>query len=416
MRIPQLAAIVCFALNTPAFASDRFYPDSFAISQNGRYRIDATSPDNARQHPRPFASNFTYTLTDTTTKAVIWKRKQPMTRSKGSSYASAAEPSPVAVFVTDEGLVAALSCADSLIFLDPRHGKKRAEAQVLQAFPSEQQDKFVMHTTAGSIWSQDSDWFFLRVPDAKAPMVFFVVRPFWHHRLIIDASTGKHIDLGTYNNAASIEALAGADDRIRSLLTATIDEETRRAMTGLAGAPKRLEDDNDHRAHWQTRSALHTVAFLKLDQAEPQLRVLESRLDHGKHTHTQLQAKIRQTLRSLGKVPEPGCGVRLYPLVNRGTFATHDTDRPFTASVPASARLANAPRIAAGMSIKDLTDMIGCPDARLFDGGSCYDYDIDASPSYTLRVFLTQDESSVTTIRTITPFAFLHDPHRMREY
>lgn len=74
--------IVLAAVASPARATDRYFPDSFAVSESGRFRVDAKSPDNAAEHQRPFASSFVYTLTDTTTKKVVWERKQPMSRSK----------------------------------------------------------------------------------------------------------------------------------------------------------------------------------------------------------------------------------------------------------------------------------------------------------------------------------------------
>ncbi len=413
-----LSAIVVAALAPAASATDRFFLDSFAVSPNGRYRIDAKSPDNAGDHPRPFASNFTYTLTDTSSKKVIWERKQPMTRAKGSAYASSAEASPVQVFVNDDGLVAARLSWDSLLFLDRADGHKRAEAQVLQAFPQDEQDTFVSRTTAGPIWSQNSDWYFLQPPahNGRAGAVYFVVRPYWNHRLIVDAATGKHVDLGTYHSATSLDALAAADDNVKQLLTAAMQDETRRALASLAAAPDSLKNDKDYSAYWQLSAALHTVGFLKVVAAESQLRVLEKGFGDASEERARLRAKVREALRSIGQAPTPGFGVRLYPLVDRGGFLMPDTSQPFTAHLPVEERTANATRIAAGMSTKELANLVGSPDAELYDGGRCYDYDIDAPAPYTLRVHFNQTAQTIMKVEKITPFAFLHDPARMRGY
>jgi len=84
--------------------------------------------------------------------------------------------------------------------------------------------------------------------------------------------------------------------------------------------------------------------------------------------------------------------------------------------VPLEQRLANAPKLAAGMTIKAFTDLIGCPDAKVFDGEWAYDYGIDSPTPYTLRVFLNRDFAAIRAVKTITPFAFRHDPARQRAY
>lgn len=413
------AVVVVAAMASTAVATDRYFRDSFAISPNGKFRIDAKSPDNAGDRPRPFASNFTYTLTDTTTKKVVWERKQPMTREKGSSYARSTESSPMGVFVNDDGVVAARLSSETLLILDAADGSKRGEADVLNAFPKSEQDKYVSHTTAGPRWSQESDWFFLTLPaqGKSAAALYFVVRPCWNHRLIIDASTGKHVDLGTLHDVASPAALGGAKDEIKRLLIASMEEETRRAVGVLNAAPESLKDDKDYKVYWELTTALHTAGFLKLTQCEARLTLIDKYLgEHASDTGSRLRAKVRETLRAIGKTPLAGCGVPLYPLVDKGLYRTQDTEHPFNAVVSLKDRLANADKIAAGMTAKEFTDLIGCPDAELYDGARCYDYDIDAPEPYTLRVYLDRTEESVQSVKKITPFAFLHDPARMRGY
>lgn len=93
---PAVAAIVC-AFVPPAAATDRYFGDTSATSPSGRWRIDAKSPENAGPEPRPFAENFTYTLTDLRTNQVRWTRRQPMEQPEGGTSSWSHEPSPIAV-------------------------------------------------------------------------------------------------------------------------------------------------------------------------------------------------------------------------------------------------------------------------------------------------------------------------------
>jgi hypothetical protein len=417
-RIVMLARVLCLVavvavLTSTALGTDRFYLDSSGVSPSGRYRIDAQSPDNAGPRRRPFAANFTYTLTDTTTGKVVWERKQPMGREKGSTWAFPQEPSPTVVFVNDAGLVAARSAHDTLILLDPSDGRKRAEAAILEAFPAEQKNQFVTQSTAGPIWCRDSDWFFLEVPGRSAASVYFVVRPYWHHRLVVDARTGKHVELGEYAAAASAEQLAGADPSVRTLMQAIMEEEARRALAVLSGAVEAIQTDPDSAAR-RVRVALQTAGLLKLCEAEAPIRALEAALGHDDRSRLWLSRKVRETLRALGKVPEPGCGVLLYPMVKKDLYITHDQERPYRSVVPIEQRLANAEKIAAGMTIEEVAELIGCPDAEVYDRTRGYDYDIDATEPYTLRVHYDMATQTVVEVRKITPLAFLHEPARMR--
>jgi hypothetical protein len=66
------------------------------------------------------------------------------------------------------------------------------------------------------------------------------------------------------------------------------------------------------------------------------------------------------------------------------------------------------------MTGAEMTDLIGCPDASLYDNGHCHDYDIDTETPFTLRVWVNVADNKVTRVKTLSPFAFLHDPSRMR--
>jgi hypothetical protein len=425
-RVLGAFVIVALSLTSVAAGTDRYFRDSSAVSPSGRYRIEAKSPDNAGERPKPFAANFAYTLTDTVANKVVWERKQPMTRGKGSSYASPSEPSPVHVFVNDDGLVVARTAWDSIVILDPSDGSKRAEVDVLKAFPQQEHDTFVSMSTAGPIWSQESNWFFLSVPSEHKgpPATYFVVRPYWNHRLVIDTATGKHVDLGKFHSAASVGELTEASETTRRVLTAALEEETRLALSGLAPISKELKGEVWWNAYSRLVASLHDVAFLKLVQAESQLRALEAGFDGGNDAGEGARARVRQTLRTLGKTPGPGYGVRMYPLVHQSMaggngYYTADREHPYTGSVPVEQRTANASKVAAGMTMKEVTELLGCPDAEVVDieaGGRGCDYDIDGEAPYTLRLMLGDGEQAITSVKKITPWAFLHDPARMGGY
>ncbi len=389
-----VAVVALMALAAPTRATDRWFLDSSAVSANGRFRIDAKSPENAGPSPMAFASRFVYTLTDTITGKTIWQRKQPMTRGKGSPTAEPDEPSPVQVFVHDTGLVVARTAWDSVIILDAANGRKRAEVDVLGKFPADEYGKFVTDSSVGPIWSHESDWFFVTIPASgqQPSRIYFVVRPYWNHRLVIDASSGEQVELGDYCDARRPSDLAGATEMVRTVLKATIEEETRRTLATLATAPVRVKDVSDYHAYWEVFTALHTVGFLGLTHAEPEVRKLDQTPAFHDDLLEGLQRRAREALRALGKTPST----------------------VYAAGLTVETRTANARSISVGMPVGRVIELIGPPDAKLYDGMPCFDYDIDAPEPYTLRVYVDERGQTVQKTRTLTPFAFLNDPARMK--
>jgi hypothetical protein len=66
--------ILAFFAST-ALATDRWFFDVKAASENGYFLAKAESPDNRKKHPEPFAQNFTFTLADTRTHQRLWRYK-----------------------------------------------------------------------------------------------------------------------------------------------------------------------------------------------------------------------------------------------------------------------------------------------------------------------------------------------------
>lgn len=381
MELRTYASIVAIAAITHcAFATDRYFRDSFAVSPSGKFRIDAKSPDNRLN--LPFADNFTYTLTDTATGKVVWSRAQPRTRSKGSWSSYATERSPMRVFVDDEGCVTAWLASETLLILDPKDGHKRGEPPILRAFPANEVAAYVSDTTAGPMWAQQADWYFVNMSGSPA-RTYFVVRPYWNHRLVIDTATARYIGLRGYHAVTSAAECDNAGADLAPLLKECLAIETARSMKGLEILRKGLNDADDWESWQQVSTHLHTVMLLRLEQAEPVLRTFELAIEPRR------SGSIRRALRAIGATP-----------------------RAIPGGVSPQARVAAAGRIEAGMKRTKVTDLLGDEDCDL-RGISSLDFDIDADAPFTLRVSL-QHNDVVTSVQRITPFAFLHDPDRMR--
>ncbi len=399
-----------------ACATDRFYLDSFAISPDGRYRVDAKSPDNAPGVSRPFARSFTYTLTDQSTKTVVWTRRQPMSREKASSYTSWKEPSPTSLFVRNDGLVVAGLADDSILVLEPDDGQKRGSAQILSAFPAVQQDLFVSQTTAGPMWAQGSSWYFVDAVPAKgkAARAYFVVRPYWGHRIVVDLEAVEHVDLGAFHSAASAAGLAETDELRRGIIAACIAEETRSALAALEQEATSTSVDEDYARHHEVSAALTSVILLRIAEAGPLLEKIEVKDRSGRRYPWSLEPDLRAALRAIGRTPRPYVGSDFLGAMLGSSSTGSSGEEAERVPVPTDVRVENASLIKAGMPSQRMVDLIGLPDARMYTAdGFAVDYDIDGAAPRTLRVTLSQDLLTVTSVREITPFAFLHDPGRM---
>jgi hypothetical protein len=382
---------------------------------NGKYRIDAKSPGNAGGRNARFALNFTYTLTDAATKKVLWQRKQPMKRYKGDSSSYPAEGSPVEVYVSDDGYVAANLEDDRLLLVSPE-GKDIGVAEILTAFPKAQQQQFVSMTTAGPMWEHDSEWYFVSVkPESEKrgadAGLYFVVRPYWNHRLIVDVKTGKHVDLGERHHAASESDIERAPEAARGLLRAVIAAERRHALAVLAESAIRIKDVNDYKSARRFGAACHTVVHLRIAEAETALRETEKTLVEVAVRRDNLMRRLREALRAIGKVPELRRGQNAWINV-RGEVI--DQQSVLTVPMSTEDRARHAGMIEVDMDFVRVLDLLGLPDAIIYSAERSYDFDIDATPGYTLRVEVDPNRHTVTKVRTITPYAFFGDPDRLK--
>lgn len=100
-------------------ATDRYFRDRETTSSNGRFRVEATSSDNAGGSPRkPFPSRFQSRLLEVDGGAEVWSRRQPM--EPNGRWPT--EGPPVALYVSDDGWVVIQTAGSATIVRQPAFG------------------------------------------------------------------------------------------------------------------------------------------------------------------------------------------------------------------------------------------------------------------------------------------------------
>lgn len=414
---------VAWAIVSAAMGTDRFYPNTSATSPDGRFRVDAKSPDNP-EHGRgkAFASSFVYTLTDTRAGTkVVWTRSQPMLRSKGSRRAYPDEGSPMSVYVDDTGLVAAYVSGESMVFMRSTDGRKIGEVDILKSFPEQIRDQHVRWSTAGPMWTWNSLWSFVLTPASgeNAERLLFVIRPGWGHRLVMDPEKGQLIDVGNFASCLSEDELAAASADKAHVMRAVLSSERASCVKVLEGVAEHKNPSGSllarqrNQRHYQAATAACVVGQLHAVGAVAPLRTIEAAIvdelsDKGAdrdESMLHLLREVRMALRRLGETPLAGFGIELQLMKKEQTWATVDPNAPrLKLWVSLEERAMNAAKIEAGMSLTALTELMGCPDTRADDERwSCYDYDIDGENAHTLRVRINESTNTVEDVRRITP-------------
>ncbi len=409
-----VAGVVALVAMAAVLATPRVcFGQLTAVSANGRYKVDAVSPELTSPDV-----GYLYTLTDQTTKQVVWERRQPMVRQKGRGTAIESEPRPRRLFVADDGSVLALVGAgigaeESMIGLDSRDGSVRGTVPIVEAFPKGQLDTFAPILKTSSYWETSVAEYFVTLNEAKPDeaVTYFVVRPFWGHRLVIDLDTMTHVYLGAFHGAVPTSKLTHADEATKRIVSACIAEETRSALEVLT---KALSMETEELVRYQSvlETAMRTVVLFQLTEAGPQLSELESRTQTMADRWWRFEPRLHQALRAAGRSPRPyrGQGLPSYtilpPPADQGPLPPKDV--PLVAEV----RAANAGAIKPGMTVPRMIELIGHPD---FYGEVC-DYDIDGPSPHTLRVTFSEFSGAITSVEVITPYAFLTDPVRIREW
>ncbi len=417
---PTRCAMVALVAVAAVLATPRLcFGQLTAVSTNGRYRVDAVSPELTSPDV-----GYLYTLTDQTTKQVVWERRQPMVRQKGNGTAVESEPRPRRLFVADDGSVLALVGAgigaeESMIGLDSRDGSVRGTVPIVEAFPKGQLDTFAPILKTSSYWETSVAEYFVTLNEAKPDeaVTYFVVRPFWGHRLVIDLDTMTHVYLGAFHGAVPTSKLTHADEATKRIVSACLAEETRSALEVLTKASTVEPQDLRH-YRLELESALRTVVLFRLTEAGPLLAEIELRMQAMTFPWWRLEPKLHQALRAAGRSPRPYRGEELPRYARLPAPAAQAPTPAEYVPLSAEVRAANAAAIKPGMTVPRMVELIGHPDFRIdsVEHGKMCDYDIDGPSPHTLRVTFSGQTATVTSVEVITPYVFFTDPARIREW
>ncbi|MFA5794327.1 MAG: hypothetical protein WC980_04585 [Candidatus Brocadiia bacterium] len=167
-----LLALFLSLASMPAFATDRFFNDITAKSDNGKFIAVAASPDNKGRQHMAFQRNFTFTLSDARNNQIIWTYKQEENVN-----------SPVELIPTDDGYLIMRTANEDYYVFDKRGNPKKI-FNVFAAFTDEEIKKFTDSTSAGIMWRQHSKQGFF--PPGKK--TYFYVRTYWGRIAVIDVA------------------------------------------------------------------------------------------------------------------------------------------------------------------------------------------------------------------------------------
>lgn len=377
--------LVCVGGNA-AGATPRYYSDRIAHSPNGRYRLEARSPANAGGESTPFADNFVYSLYDETTGDLVWQRAQPRD-----------ESSPVRLFLHDDAWATIWTGGDELFVLEPVTAQVAVKIRLLDEFTQQENEAHVSWTTAGPMWTAFSHWYYLERGDE----LFFVVRPAWQNRVILDI-TGRR--------------LCPRNDP--SLLPDCFRVEREFVLEALErGAENigRLEQEEE----WERTYRVQTAAIIAAQNGEraavPLLSTLQHRNDSGSSSvvpdfnagassdeinpfswsSLTLRRIVQDALRMLGERPEelPCTFFRL---------AGADYSDPYILLPPLPApRATRVDLVQEGASAMQVLQAVGPPD-DVIHYQRAWEYSMDATEPYTLRLIFS-DEHRVAVIERLKP-------------
>ena len=401
---------IVYLASMQADATDRFFSDIDSYSQSKRYRVTAKSPDNQKRKGRvAFQSSFAYECTDTQTRQVLWTRKQTAGKPEVLSddpkdmCTPSREGSPCSIYVADSGYTVIYTDWDDLIVVDSR-GKETGKANILKdCMAKDENDKYVLQTTAGPMWAGRSHWFFVCV-DSKE---YFVIRPWWGRYLIIELSTCAIKTPTESLNKASKNA---EKEYVLNVLKTVLD-----------GTAKKCDCcGGSHEAVF----AAYLAGVLKIQEAVPALRKLEGsthsgsltmggfsdvpegRIDPFNYSTYTTRQNVHLALRRLGV--RPGA----FPCTSFETeHRNYDQKKPYVRKQVPGTRESNADKVKKGMSPEQVIDLIGCPD---YIPSREWQYDIDAEKPYTLTISWT-DGRTVEDVKEVRPALWQEGTVRDRE-
>ena len=385
MNVVATLLLVLF-LAPSAFATDRYYPDVHVSSLSGRYKVDATSPDNEKDGRHAFQDEFTYRFVDTKTGKLIWKREQEMTVVKsddGSTEKYPDEGSPVDIFISDNGTTVVYTGYGELIVVSPTGRDVREIDFIKDALTKSEYKKYVHRTSAGPMWEGLSTWYFLG-HDSKE---YFVVRPWWGRRVFVNVADGKLIQAQKW-----LESEATKSEKqlvMKSLKSKTETDEDRfeklRAVY-LAGALE-IKDaipfvkDAEKSTYIGSSTSGGLSAFTEF----------ENEVDPHRYETFTMRQVAQLSLRRLGISPSH-LPCHSFKLTKSGV------SNPYDLEARKGDRHDSIDDLKVGMSAKKILDLIGSPD---FISYHTWSYDMDGDKPFTLN--LQMDAKNVTKIEREKP-------------
>lgn len=339
-------------------ADDVFYNDLTENSPSGRYQVTARSPDNhaARRGRQPVAQGrFVYVCRDMQTKKTLWTLPQL----KGGADKTTVPP-PLRLSVSDDGWTVIYTGTAEFIPVDLQ-GNPHGRAPLRDAIPAEEINSHIRQTNEGATWTPKSLWYFVSVDNAP----YFVVRPYWGHRVAVDLRQGK-----------VIEPIPPA---VQDAGTPVERTQTLHALQAGADTFHTWENTDGPKIAPATNTAAYLAGALHLPEAVPLLRQLEpttfnsesalqfidesERKQHiGEvnpftHRSFDLRRMVQLSLRRLGQTPQPlPCTV-----LERAGKDYHDriVYEPPVLTVP---RADNADKVKVGMKTEEVCQLLSVPD------------------------------------------------------
>lgn len=368
------------------------YSDCEAVSDNGRYALEARSPHNgtirrrdgrkvARDDPRRrggmFQQEFRYRLLDRGPRRlaglfgrrsrVVWERWQPDW-----------EESPHELVVSDDGwaVVRTHGFAPEVIAVAPdgrdalrvRIAGPEREPSAVDPSPAPVYDwrlAHLMDTTAGLYWTAHSRRYFFR----HGPDPYFVWRTAWGQRLVLDLGRG----LAVTDELQLADALASAVVAAEQQGVVEVLNRLSRRMNEVRALLGRRTKDGERAEHpllepvRQASSALHLAGVHRLPECVPFLREWEAvdcpslsmgsdAVGGGWWLETQLFRPIaHHALKLLGEEPR---GFPTYHFTNFGD----NTGRRFPLPERLPDRRERAEHLFNLMSAEEVLRLLGSPD------------------------------------------------------
>jgi len=356
-----------------AHGTDRFYPDLIATSANGRFQFTATSPDNVNGAFRAFQTNFTYRLIDVAGNEQVWEQGLPR------------ELSPRMAFVHDDGRVVVVDAIDEIKLFDLA-GKPTGRLRLLDAaMTANEVEQYVHDTTAGPMWMWMSRWYFFS--DGRRD--YFVVRPYWGRRIMIDLETvstvqpDRQLETALNHEEANFvdstlrralkECQSVEDPKARADIVATVD-----AAIQIAGQ-RRLKANADLLRQLEAWPLFDSSACRHDDVRPGEIAVNSYSFNPGRR-------RIQLALRRMGE-PPAGYAVTVFSpeRKNRDQYWAEreiEEARWMKQRTAPRSRAQQASKIRNGMSPQEVIRTIGPPDFV----NDNWQYDLDGPSSSTLII------------------------------